>query len=221
MKSLLVLSAVMFLGLGPVQDHPVPVEQEPSHKTVFRNEFVQAMRVTLQPGQNTLMHVHSHDDVAVRLSSATIAQQTMGQPVGQADSMEPGIVSARDNEAASLTHRVLNVGTTVFDVIDVQILGRPSGDPVDAVMAPAAENPKMRAYRLELAPGASSAEHAHERPYLMLAATDMELRMASPDGAPIDFPLKAGDMHWVGSKVTHSIANRGSKKGVLVEVELK
>jgi mannose-6-phosphate isomerase-like protein (cupin superfamily) len=34
-------------------------------------------------------------------------------------------------------------------------------------------------------------------------------------------PVKAGDFHWVESAVTHTLANEGSEKGVLVEFELK
>jgi len=50
----------------------------------------------------------------------------LGQAIGPAESVEPGLVTARDNESASLTHRVLNVGTTAFDVIDVRLLSRPA-----------------------------------------------------------------------------------------------
>lgn len=221
MKTILLASVIAVGGLWPVQDAPVPVEEAPDHKTVFKNEYVQAFRVTLQPGQATVTHIHARDDVAVRLSNATVAQQVPGEPLRPAESVEPGVVSARDNESKNLTHRVLNVGHTVFDVIDVQILSRPPGDPTEALVPPAAENPKMRGYRYELAPGASTALHTHARPYVILAATDMELRMAGPDGSSIDHSVKAGDLHWVDSRVMHVLTNRGKRTGVLVEIELK
>ena len=49
----------------------------------------------------------------------------------------------------------------------------------------------------------------------------MQLRMTSPDGASLEHPVKAGDLHWVDSRVTHVLANRGTEAGVIVEVELK
>jgi len=61
----------------------------------------------------------------------------------------------------------------------------------------------------------------HERPYLVIAATPMQLLMKSPDGASMEHPIKAGDLHWVESKVTHVRTNRGTEAGVIVEVELK
>ena len=212
--------SVMLLMLS-VQASFVPVEDEPDHRTILKNEYVQAFRVTLAAGKSTLMHKHAHDDVAVRLSDARIAQETLGQPVSPTEHVIPGVVSARDNETRPLIHRVHNVGETVFDVIDVQILKRPAGPEAPAITAPAAENPGMRAYRYELAPGAHSTQHTHARPYLILAATDMELRMTSPEGTAMEHRLKAGDLHWVEAGVTHTLANRGAGKGVLVEIELK
>jgi quercetin dioxygenase-like cupin family protein len=130
-------------------------------------------------------------------------------------------VSARENEKKPHTHRVHNIGTTLFDVIDVQILKRPDGPAAPPITAPAAENPQMRVYRYELGPGAGSAQHSHARPYLLVAATDINLRMTSPDGGSMTHPVKAGDLHWVEAAVTHTLINEGPEKAVLVEFELK
>lgn len=205
----------------PAGDAAVPVEQEPYHRSVFKNDYVQAFRVTLQPGETTLMHTHVHDDAAVRLSEATVASDRPGEPLGPPEEVRPGFVSARDNEAKPTTHRVHNIGKTPFDVVDVQVLQRPPGPESDAISEPVAENPKMRAYRYEIAPGASTPQHAHKRPYLLVAATGVDLRMTSPDGRTTDHPVQPGDMHWVEAAVTHAFANLGTSKAILVEIELK
>jgi quercetin dioxygenase-like cupin family protein len=215
------LAVVAALPSAP--DGAVPVEQEPDHKTILKNDYVQAFRVRLAPGETTGMHIHAHDDAAVRLSTATTTSESPGAPAGAPESRPAGFVSARKNEPTALTHRVRNVGTTLFDVIDVQILKRPDGPAAPPISAPAAENPQMRVYRYELAPGAGagSAQHMHARPYLLVAATDMNLRMTSPDGASMAHPVKAGDLHWVEAGVTHTFVNDGKESGVLVEFELK
>ena len=219
---------LMFLGqvalaavaaAGP--DAPVPVEKEPHHKTAFQNDYVQAFRVTIEPGQATLMHIHAHDDGAVRLRDSTFASDVQGQPPGKPEEAHPGGVSARNNEPTPLIHRVRNVGATQFDVIDVQVLSRPPGAASEAIATPAAENDKMRVYRWDLAPGATSPTHTHKRPYLIIAATDTRLRMTSPDGRSMEHPIQAGDMHWVDTEVTHSLGNTGGEKAVMVEFELK
>jgi quercetin dioxygenase-like cupin family protein len=213
------VSAMAFTALA--QDAAVPVEKEPRHGTVLKNEYVQVFRVTLAPGESTGVHVHAHDDVAVRLSDATVASDTPGESAGAPQAANAGFVSSRANDGKPLTHRVRNVGATPFDVVDVQILKRPDGPPAPPIAAPASENPQMRAYRYELAPGASSAPHTHARPYLLVAATGMSLRMTSPDGGVVAHPVKAGDLHWVEAAVTHTLVNDGSERGVLVEIELK
>lgn len=212
---------VILATLSPPQDGAVPVEEEPHHKTVFNNDYVQAFRVTLEPGSKSLMHTHALDDAAVRLSTATVAAERPGQPLGPAEPVQPGLVSARDNEAKPHTHRVHNIGATVFDVIDVQILRRPPGPAAPEISLPAAENAKMRVYRYELGPGATTAQHTHARPYLLIAATAIDLAMTSPDGGSKETAVKAGDMHWVDTAVTHAFMNRGPEKGILVEFELK
>jgi quercetin dioxygenase-like cupin family protein len=199
----------------------VPVEQEPQHKTFFKNEFLQAFRVKLEPGQVSLMHRHEHDDAAVRLSDNTSTSQNLGEAEGPPQTAVIGQVTARDNETRPTIHRVRNVGSTLFDVIDVQVLARPPGPAAEAFAAPVAENPKMRMYRYELAPGASAPPHAHARPYALIAATAMTLRTTTSTGASTDAVLAAGDLQWVDSAATHTYTNRGSAPGILVEFELK
>ncbi len=199
----------------------VPVEQEPQHKTFFKNDYVQAFRVKLAPGEVSLMHRHEHDDAAVRLSNNTSTSQNLGEPEGPPQDAVIGFVSARDNETRPTIHRVRNVGKTLFDVIDVQILGRPPGAATAAITTPVAENPTMRMYRYELAPGASAPTHAHARPYVLIAATAMWLRTTTPDGSGTNDDLEAGDLHWVDTALTHTYTNSGKAPGILVEFELK
>jgi quercetin dioxygenase-like cupin family protein len=207
--------------MASAQEIAVPVEDEPNHKTVFKNDFVQAFRVTLEPGAKSLMHTHTFDDAAVRLTTATVAADSPGQPIGPDEPMVPGMVSARDNEAKPRTHRVHNIGKTLFDVIDVQVLSRPDGPASPAISEPAAENAKMRLYRYELEPGAATAQHTHSRPYLMVAVTDATLRTTSSEGTSTQRSVKTGEMDWVETTVTHTLVNRGTGKAILVEFELK
>ena len=202
------------------QQDAVPVEQEPNHKTILQNSFLQVFRVTLLPGKSTLFHTHSHNDVAIRLSEAKVINEVAGR-TNSPNLEHTGTVSARTNEGRPFTHRMNNVGDTTFDVLDVQILKRPDGPETRAITTAAAENPGMRVYRYELAPGESSPVHTHERPYLIVAATDMKLKMTSPDGQSSSHPVQAGDLHWIDAKVTHTLTNDGDTKGVLAEVELK
>ncbi len=209
------------MGWSVAQEAAVPVGQEPLHRLVLKNDYVEVLHVTIPPGQSTRLHTHSHDGVAVRLTESTVSADVPGKEEAEPQRVRPGDVSAQEYARQPLTHRVNNVGTTTFEVIDLEFLKRPGGPPAASIAPPAAENASARVYRWALAPGASTPEHTHERPYLVIAATPMQLLMKSPDGASMEHPIKAGDLHWVESRVTHVLTNSGTEAGVIVEVELK
>jgi len=220
-KLILGICVLMCACISLSQDAPVPVEQEPRHHVVLQNDSVLVLHVTIPPGETTLYHIHSHDRAVVYLSNSTITQQKLGEPEGPHEKKKPGEVSALTLGNTPLTHRVKNVGAAPFDVIDVEFLARPQSSSAPAAAPVAAENPSARVYRWTLAPGAVSTMHTHERPYLIIASTPMMLKMTSPDGKSFTHEIKAGDFHWVDSKVTHTLANEGTTEGQIVEVELK
>lgn len=217
----LALLCVLVAARAPAQEVSIPIEKEPHHKTVFKNAYVQAFRVSLDPGKTGLMHTHSHDDAAVRLADAIVAADSPGEPLGPPEPVQPGMLSARDNEAKPHVHRVHNIGTTPFEAVDVQALDRPPGPTTEPISAPAVQNARMRVYRYDVAPGASTSRHAHHRPYLLVAATDVNLRMSFADGRSLKRRMKAGDMQWVDTATTHALTNSGTNSAILVEFELK
>lgn len=200
---------------------PVPVDKEPLHHVVLRNNSVIVMHLVLPAGERTLYHTHNHDRVAVNLSNANITQQKWGEAEGASTSTVPGTFSALTLDGNEYTHRVHNVGTQPFDVIDVEILERPAAPSAATASEVAAENPSARIYNWPLAPGKASAMHTHARPYLILATTDLTLRMTAPDGQTSTHEVKRGEFHWVDAKVTHTLANAGNAAGQIVEIELK
>lgn len=216
------LSATLLtlVGLCAAQDSPIPVDREPHHKVVLQNDDVQVLRVTLPAGERTLYHTHSHDRAAIELCTTTISQQKFGEPEGPGAQIKPGDLSVANGDVP-YSHRVHNLGPALFEVIDVEFLQRPT-QPTEAATIPvAAENPSARAYHWSLAPGAKTPEHTHTRPYLILVATPMKLRMIAPDGQSMIHEVKAGDFHWIDAKVTHTLTNDGSTPGEIIELELK
>jgi quercetin dioxygenase-like cupin family protein len=207
--------------LTTAQEKAVPVEQEPLHKIVFKNDYVEVMHVTIQPGQSTMLHTHSHDSVAIRLSENTVRIDVPGKESSPALTAQVGSISTGDYAKQSFTHRVNNIGKTIFEVLDIELLKRPAGLKTAPIAASAAENGSLRAYKWTLAPGVSTPAHTHARPYLIIAATPMQLVMKAPDGSSMEHPIKAGDFHWIDNKVTHTLTNNGKESGILIEVELR
>jgi YVTN family beta-propeller protein len=199
----------------------VPMDKEPHHHVLFKNEFVEVIRTTLLPGESTLFHTHSHDTAGFDLVTSTTTEQLLGKPEGSPATSHAGEVSADSCTDCPMTHRVHNVGNGLMDGFYVELLQRPAL-PSASIAAPvAAENASARVYNWMLAPGATSAMHTHKRPYVIVAATPLQLKMTAPDGESFTENVKAGDFHWVDSKVTHSLTNEGETKGQIVEIELK
>jgi quercetin dioxygenase-like cupin family protein len=214
-------SLLSFLLLSQEASAPVPVEDEPLHHVVFKNDSIVVLHLTLPPGERTLYHTHIHDRVAVNLSTTSIAQQTLNEQEGPASPTAPGTISAYTLAGSSLTHRVRNVGPAPFDVIDVELLNRPETPSPSAAAVVAGENPSARVYNWALAPGVASPMHTHVRPYLIVSATGFTLKMTAPDGQSSQHDVKPGDFHWIDTNVTHSLANAGNTPGQIVEIELK
>jgi quercetin dioxygenase-like cupin family protein len=207
-------------GLIAAQQKPVPVEDEPHHHILLKNDSVVVLRVKLLPGESTLVHTHLHDRVAVHLSDTTITQQKQDEPVSAPQVAKPGDVVVSESNGA-YTHQVNNVGNSAFEVLDVELLHRPTHATSQAAAKVEAENPSARVYKWTLAPGATSAMHTHLRPYLIISATPLVLKMTDPEGKSFTHEVKAGDVHWVDAKVTHSLANEGTTVGQIIEIELK
>jgi len=207
-------------GMGGAQDAPVPVEQEPHHHVVLKNDLVEVIRVILPAGESTLFHTHSCDRISVALTSTTLALQKLNEPEGGPAVTHPGDISAYTANGP-YTHRLHNMGPATFEVVDVEFFQRPEHPSERAAAAVATENPSARVYKWTLAPGASTPSHTHERPYLILAVTPLQLKMTGPDGSSFTHDVKAGDFHWVDTRVTHTLTNAGSTEGQIVEIEMK
>jgi len=215
------LFSASFLFAAQEASAPVPVENEPLHHVVLKNDSVVVIHLVLPPGERTLYHIHTHDRIAIPLSNTSITQQVLGENEGSPSPSDAGTFSALTLPGNSYTHRVHNVGVNPYDVLDVELLNRPqSPSPVTAATI-AAENPSARIYNWTLAPGTASAMHTHARPYLIVAVNGFDLKMTSPDGQSLTHEIKRGDFHWVDTKVTHTLANAGSTPGQILEIELK
>lgn len=204
------------------QDAPVPVDQEPHHKVILKNDFVEVLRVTIPPDARTLYHTHSRDRATVELSNTSITQQTFGGTESAPKTIHPGDFSVTDvSVAGPYSHRVHNLGPAVFDVVDIEFLQRPA-QPSEAATPPnAGENPSALAYKWTLAPGAKTPEHTHHRPFLVIAATPVQLKMTVRDRPPALRDSNPGDFQWFEVPFTHTLANDGPAPAELFEFELK
>lgn len=105
---------------GTAED-PVLVEQEPHHHIIFENQYVRVLDVVVKPGETTLFHKHSLDNVPVILTNADNRTQFAGKDWGTTPAKAES-VGFIPGAAKPYVHRINNQGSTVFHVIDIEVL---------------------------------------------------------------------------------------------------
>jgi quercetin dioxygenase-like cupin family protein len=100
----------------------IPVEQEPHHHVLFRNQYVCVLDVQIPPGESLLFHKHSYDNLSIRVSGGLIQNQMEGSDWPAASEVMPGAVVFAEASSKPYTHRVKNVGSSAYHVIDIELL---------------------------------------------------------------------------------------------------
>ena len=209
------------MGWSAATEPAVPVDQEPVHKVVLKNDYVTVLHVTIPPGQST----RAAHALARRRRGAT-----------ERGNRPPGRTRAGVHGTAAHVRR-RDDRTAVRGAADDPPGQQPRHDPVrghrhrvpeapgrpaDGPARPSRRREPQRP-RLPLGPRPGSLNPAaHPRAPLPDHRGDADAALDEvPDGASMDHPIKAGDFHWIDSKVTHVLTNSGTEAGVIVEVELK
>jgi len=215
---------------------PVPVEQEPKHKTVLENEFVRVYRVEIPPGERALLHRHAQDYFWIVVRGSEMETTVAGG--------SPERQPLRDGEkgvsTAPIVHQVVNVGAHPFLTVAIELkhgfnqralrcgLGeRPCasevGDMTEPQYAVATlfETDRMKVSEIELDPKAVLPTHEHTAPHLVVALTALELESVVEGQEPARVTQKEADVTWVPAGVTHKLTNVGKQRARFVSVEFR
>lgn len=91
--------------------------KEAGREPVLENERVRVFRVTIDPGQSTVMHTHPVPGLAIALTAADLEITTQGKAKPEHVSRPLGDLTWR---ADPVTHAVRNVGRTRFESVDIE-----------------------------------------------------------------------------------------------------
>jgi len=163
------LTFALLVSAAMTGQSAVPVEREPQHKPVFENAVVRLLDVVLPPGYVSLFHVHSNDNVSVRLATGPTRVDLLDAD-GQVS--VPPVGRVLFNAATPpYTHRVVNTGTTPIHILDVEILAPRPAAPSPAPPASPRhtleiDHARVRSQRVTVPAGESLAAHTHARAWL-------------------------------------------------------
>src|ERR1043166_4087491 len=141
--------------------NPVEIKGEPRHHPKCENECVRIWDVTVPGGDTTLWHAHRNDNVVVTLAPAKLRIETLGRDPVDAEWKFGEVRFSK----ATYVHRAMNVGTTAFHNLTIELLKPASSNPTpvpdEAGREPVLENDRVRVYRVSLAPGETVSTHTH------------------------------------------------------------
>jgi quercetin dioxygenase-like cupin family protein len=226
-----VMTALGRLAIGlnaQPADKVVPVHEEPRHRLIFDSPGTRILDVNIPPGDTTLFHTHSDPILYVNMSASQTRSQTLGGEwlggdTAQAANLKPQPSPGRMTSTTSyakqpLTHRVHNVGQTLFRLIG--ITNSSAGDESAAASegfdaAPEMGNRWFRGYRWTL--DATAVTHRHGNPVAIVLISGRVMAQAATQTSTLSAP---GAFAWYEGNDPHSLRAIDSV-GEVVEVEVR
>lgn len=225
MRVLFLAAACCLIPMAVAADQPVPVQQEPFHKTVFENDYLRVIDVQISPGSTTLFHVHVVPSVIVYLTKSTNRSETWRTGEILTRETTPGQSRYAAYDEKPLAHRVTNTGASLFRVFDIELLKKaPTSTPLRPLIAPHLkvhwDERLLRSSGIALAGGGSTQIPSTQAAYLVIGTAGI-VRIA-PSGGPSSFDMVAlADYRFFPPHTSLQITNAQDEQAEVVLLELK
>lgn len=213
-------------------EKPVPVFEEPRHHLIVDTPALRILDIQIPPGDTTLFHMHNSAMIYVPISSSRTRNQNLGEewpapstapPVAPAPATptRPGRINGGANYVEKpTTHRVNNIGTTLFRLIG--IANMTPGDATSPVAAspakPEMENRWYRVERLVIAPGTSAPVPTYAGTIVVVMQTPGTAALDGNVWHPLNGP---GDLARIDGSKAYVVHNRGTAEIEVVAVAVK
>lgn len=211
----------------------VEITAEPYHHFLFENESVRVFSVEVPPHTDTLMHWHRHDYIGVTLGAGEVVNAVKGKAAVT--------VKLQDGEtrlnSAPLVHVSRNLADKPFRNVTIELMqdeklrqmakeGRAKWDEtrgLDILQGGTKQilfvEDGVRVSELELQPGGVVPMHHHDKPHLLVAVTDLEIRSDVTGQGPMPGHFKSGAAKWLPGGYSHTLTNVGPNPAKFVTVE--
>ncbi|MDQ3846617.1 MAG: hypothetical protein M3342_21785 [Bacteroidota bacterium] len=218
----LVLFTVLLFRLGHLQAQ-VLVHEEPRHRPVFQNNKIRILNVLLPPGDTTQYHIHHTPSLFLFFTSTSTGSQLQSTAASTGRSTAGSLLFENLAPPHVRVHRVWNMDTNTFHVMDIELLSKDSGFAQKPLMLPhlqlAIDTPWARVYQLTLEAGND----------FTFRDTNRSLVLVSLDAAPVQMQqgrktqqqtVRAGSFFWVKTRQSFALKNTGgaAARFVLLEV---
>ncbi len=209
----------------------VPVFQEPRHHLIVDTAPLRILDIQIPPGDTTLFHTHDSPMLYVPIASSRTRNQALGgewSGGGGAPAAEPAAAPARPgrvNAPANYvekpsTHRVNNVGTSLFRLIGIANMtpGDAAAPAATTTTKPETENRWYRAERLVIPAGGSAPVPTYAGTIVVVMQTPGSAALDGSVWHPLNGP---GDLARIDGSKAHVVHNRGTVEVEVVAVAVK
>jgi hypothetical protein len=194
------------LLLNHVIHAQVPVYEEPRHKVVLLNDYVRLIDVHVPPNDTTLYHRHFTPSAIVFLTKNLTGSQPMGGTASTGQAI-PGNTFFAGYGDKPIAHRVWNQDSTVYHVMDIELLNKTFADSCEIIQNPSVQlswNEKpARMYRIHLNAGTLYSLLPGNCPHLLIMISGS----AEIISGKTTKQMKGGDFVWCDHENGFHISN--------------
>jgi hypothetical protein len=202
----------------------VPVNKEPRHHVVFENDQFRILNVLIPPGDTTQYHIHSTPSVFISFTKNKIGSQLINKtPVA-------GIPGSADiwfenlNPPHTKIHRVWNMDTFPYHVMDIELLTKDSGFNTGPLktehVALAIDTGWVRVYKIKLAKNEQVAIKDQKSGFILVAINDATIDL-NENKKETKSLVKAGAFYIIKLNDQFSVTNPGDSTANFALLEIK
>jgi len=222
MRIYLLLIALLCLPVVALAQDPVKVDAK-HYKVLLDNDQVRVLKIRYGAHEKSVMHEHP-DAVAVFINEG---HAKFNMPDGTSTPSEAKAGEVRFTPAGK--HLPENVGSKPFDVVLVELKGKPGSSAAAASLDPVkvdpehhavvVENDRVRVLRIKI--GAHDKTKQHDHPNgVAVFLTAGQSNITTADGKTRKGGGQAGGAMWVTAE-RHTVENPSAKPAEVILVELK
>lgn len=205
-----------------------PVERASYHQLVFADDDFSVLSNLYRPGGDSGFHAHYRDMFYVVIQPMLGGSvQKLGEPLVAVPQAVMGTAAFGDLGGESRVHRVVNSDKSIAQFIVVELRRtKPKGKLVSSrevskQYMQIVDNPRLRAWRLILEPGQSTASISQVGKGIRIVVRGGMLSTISPGIPDQVLVLRPGDFSVQPPSFTRALTNTGTETIELVEMELK
>ena len=202
----------------------VAVSKEPRHHVVFENDKVRILNVLLPPGDTTQYHVHSLPSVFISLSKTNTSWQRINEQPVVSISVAGYIWFENLNPPHIKIHRVWNNDTSVYHVMDVELLAKDSGFSLKPLTIEhlhlLIDTPWVRTYTIKLAKNEQVTIKEQQSDFILVAINDATISLNENEKESRSI-IKPGKFYWIKANDKFSVISLSDTPANFALLEIK